>query len=435
MAKKTEQPAQAGIITVIKEVPQSHASKTISDWKTAIKQFEDKKNPIRTKLYELYDDMLLDGQMEATWGKRRDNILNRRLTFVRDGVEDEEVTKLLNSPDMRQVLEEIHNTIGYGYTLIQFNRIWFDTEQECYRIDFDLIPRTHVHPENDFECVSITNSRATRDFLYTQPPLANYMLWAGKPKDKGLFVKVAPYIIYKRGSMGDWSQFSEMFGMPFREAMYDAFDDETRRKVEEMLSNWGAGMSMVHPKSVDIKLHETNGSASSVDVYDKFIQLCDAGISKSILGNTLTTEQGDTGARSLGEVHQGEEDDKKQSDDLFVLSVLNTRFRAILKRFGINVTGGEIWYETPDKDWGALQKKWGVISGISEKVPVADDYIYEEFDIPKPENYDELKEEMRLEKMAGLMPFGNDAAPMGEQPPQKSAANNNFLSRVWNFFA
>ncbi len=433
MAKKQQQP-QGGIVTLIKEVPASHAIKTIDTWKQAIKSFDNKQNPVRVKLYDLYEDILLDGQVEATWGKRRDNILNRRLTFVKDGAEDEQVTRLLNSPDMRNLLEELHNTVGFGYTLIQVNRIWFDHDEEYYRIDYDLIPRANVHPEPDFECVSIDPSRVTPDFLYKNPPLGNYMIWAGKPKDKGLLVKVAPYVIYKRGAMGDWSQFSEMFGMPFREAIYEAFDNDTRQKLEQMLNDWAAGMSLVHPKSVEIKLNETNGSSQSSEVYDRFIQVCDAAISKTILGNTLTTEQGENGARSLGDVHQEAEGDKKLSDEQFVLSILNTQFRGILKRFGFNITGGGIWYETPPKDWEALLKKWNVISGISEKVPVDDDYIYEEFDIPKPENYEERKEEMRLERLANLMPFDAGASPMEEQPASKSQAKNRFFSRVWNFF-
>lgn len=421
------------IITLIKEKPVSHSIKTIQDWKTAIKLFEKIENPNRTKLYELYDDILLDGQLEAVWGKRRDSILNKRLTFVKEGEKNEEINSVLNSPDMRNLLEDILNTIGYGYTLIQINDIYYDKEQEYYHINYDLIPRQHVHPELNFQCVSIDSNKASKDILFKEQPLSNYMIWTGKNKDKGLFLKVAPYIIYKRGAMGDWSQFAEMFGMPFREALYDAFDNDTREKIDEMLQDWGPGMSFVHPKSVEIKLHDTGGSTSSSEVYDRFIQVCDAAIAKTIVGNTLTTEHGTSGNRALGEVHQSEEDEKKLSDELFVLSVLNTQFRSILKRFGFKVDGGKIWYETPDKDWAALLQKWSVINGIADKVPISDDYIYEEFDIPKPEDYDNLKEEMKLEKMASLMPYGyTNVQDNIEITPTKSS--NKTLKNIWNFF-
>ncbi|HOU67609.1 MAG TPA: hypothetical protein PKW49_03370 [Paludibacteraceae bacterium] len=78
---------------------------------------------------------------------------------------------------------------------------------------------------------------------------------------------------------------------------------------------------------------------------------------------------------------------------MFILSVLNTQFRAILKRFGINATGGEIWFDAPDTDWSKVQTKWNVISSVAQRVPVDDDYIYEETGIPKPDNYDQMKQE------------------------------------------
>lgn len=435
--KKTE-----SLAVLVKEIKANSSMKTINEWKLARRAFENQDNPNRVKLYELYEDILINGQLEAVWGKRRDNILNRRLNFVKDGVKDDQINQLLNSPDMRNLLEDLHNTIGYGYTLVQINNIIFDEDQEYYHIEYDLIPRANVHPEMNFECVSIDPNKADIDFKYKEAPLSNYMIWAGKPKDKGLFFKVAPYILYKRGAMGDWAQFSEMFGMPFREALYDAFDEDTRTKVEEMLQNWGAGMSFVHPKSVEVKLHDTGGSTASSDVYDRFIEVCDAAIAKTVVGNTLTTDHSENGNRALGEVHQSEEKEKKLSDELFILSILNTQFRSILKKFGFDVAGGFIWFETPDKDWSALQEKWNVISSMMEKVPVDDDYIYEEFDVPKPENYDELREEMKLEKMAALMPYGfATSEPIAPEPkPNRPSVENkktpSLISRLVNrFFA
>jgi hypothetical protein len=266
------------------------------------------------------------------------------------------------------------------------------------------------------------------------------MIQAGNPTDKGVFAKAAPYVIYKRGGFGDWAQFSEMFGMPFREAIYDAYDEDTRSKIQQFMEKWSARTYLVHQRDVEIKMHETGGSASSSEVYKQFIACCDAGISKTILGNTLTTEQGNTGACSLGEVHENEEGEKKLSDERFVVSVLNTQFRAVLKRFGLPVAGGEIWYEAPGKDWDALQKKWNVIAAIGDRIPVDDEFIYEEFDVPKPENYEERKEEMRLERQAGLASLFDagqgETEPPGKQKNTKDGKKtpNNLFARFLDFF-
>lgn len=406
----------------------SRSTQDIETWRRAIAAFENPTNPNRTNLYDLYKDMELDGQVEATWGKRCDAILNKRLVFKRNGAEDEEIGKLLNSPDMRIFIKELLRTILYGYTLMQVNRVWFDEDEEQYRIEFDTIPRKHVHPEDGFQCISHDQNKATTDWLFMEAPLSNYMVWAGDPTDMGIFAMVAQYVIYKRGGFGDWSQFAEMFGMPFRELSYDDYDSDTRFKLEQAMEEWGGAGYLIKPKGAELTLHDTGGSTSSADVYDLLISRCDAAISKIILGNTLTTEQGEVGSQALGEVHKQVENEKNENDKLFILSVLNTRFRSVLKRFGINLRGGEIMYKGMETDWARLKDKWDVISAIRQEVPVDDDYIYEEFPVPKPDDYEAMREEMNAEKR---IMFGMEAS--GADGMQKNRTES-LIGRLASFF-
>jgi hypothetical protein len=378
----------------IKQIQRS--SQDIDSWRNALKSFDSLTNPNRVKLYDLLDDISLDGQIEATWGKRVDAISNTPLIFSNDGKEDEQINKLLTCPDMTSLMKDIHSTIAFGYTLIQINDIIYNEDEEQYHILYSLIDRRHVHPEPGFECVSIEQNQATKDFLYKEQPLSDYMLYMGDYKDKGLLFKAAQYVIYKRGGYGDWAQFVECFGMPFREMTYDEYDEATRVKLEEMLKNWGAFGYMLHPKNSELTLHSATAT-SGTSVYKELTDACDASISKTILGNTLTTEQGSSGTQALGSVHLSVEEEKKNSDRLFVLSILNTQFKAILKRFGFKVSGGNIWFASPEKDWQQLATKWNVISGIASRIPVSDDFIYETFDIPKPDNYEELKNIMQVQ--------------------------------------
>lgn len=433
--KKGVLPKEGINITNINVRVPSRNTQNIENWRNAIRTFENQTNPSRVALYDLYKDIELDGQVISTWSKRCDAVTNKRLLFKRDGAEDEEITKLLNSPDMRLFIKELHKTIAYGFTLIQVNRIWYDEDEEQYRLDWDLIPRKHVHPEKSFECVSIEQNMATPDFLFKEKPLSDYMVWAGDPTDMGLLVAVAQYVIYKRGGFGDWAQFAEMFGMPFRELSYDDYDQATRAKLEQAMEDWGAAGYIIKPKSAELTLHDTGGSTSSADVYDLLISKCDASISKIILGNTLTTEQGEVGSQALGEVHKESESEKNISDQLFITSVLNTKFRAVLKKFGFNLTGGEIMYEGLEKDWEKLKAKWDVVKEVSEKVPVADDYIYEEFDIPKPDNYEELKEEMRQNQAMRMMGVGGFVDDRIESQPQQTDKPKNLWGRIVDFFA
>lgn len=376
-------------------------SADIALWRRALTSFDSTTNPNRVLFYDLIDDITLDGQIEATWSKRVDAITETQLVFSVNGSEDEELNKLLTCPDMIELLKAIHSTIAYGFTLIQIKNITFDEVEEQYHIDFSLIDRKHVHPEAGFECVSVEQSQATKDYFFKEKPLCDYMLYMGNPTDKGLLFKAAQYVIYKRGGYGDWAQFVECFGMPFREMLYDEYDEATRQKLEDLLKNWGAFGYILHPKDSELRLHEATASQGT-SVYKDLIEACDAAISKTIVGNTLTTEQGSSGTQALGTVHQKVEDAKKRADRLFVLSVLNTQFKAILSRFGFNVKGGNITFIAPDKDWVALQTKWNVISGIANRVPISDDFIYEEFDIPKPDNYEQLRK--KLDEQSSFTP-------------------------------
>lgn len=405
------------------------STQDIDKWRTAIRQFENETNPSRLRLYDLYSDIMLDGKIISTWGKRLDWVLNKKRIYIKaDGKQDEEIEKLLNSPDMTRLIKELLNSILWGYTLIQVNNIWYDEMEERYHIEWDMIPRKHVHPEDNFQCVSKDQNIATKDWLYMEDPMQRYMLWAGDATDMGLLISAAQYVIYKRGDFGDWSQFAEMFGMPFRDATYSVHDEETRKALISAMEAWGGANYMVRPEGTNMQIHDNNGASGSNSLYKDLRDACNAEIAMIILGNTLTTEQGANGARSLGEVHQDAEAQKHLYDEKYILDILNTKYRAILKVFGINITGGAILFEEDSKDWTTLKTKWEVYSGIANKIPVSDDTIYEEFDIPKPDNYDQLKEEMDARSNITML--------LQEKPLHTETKNTprNILKSLAHFF-
>lgn len=405
------------------------STQNIEKWRSGIRSFENVINPSRLILYDLYADIFLDGQVISTWGKRVDWVRNKERVFIdRTKNQDEKINKLLNCPDMRYVLKDLLDSIMWGYTVVQVNNIWFDEIEERWRIDYDLIPRKHVHPEKNFQCISKDQNLATPDYLYMEEPLAKYMLWAGEASDMGLLASICQYVIYKRGDFGDWSQFAEMFGMPFREASYEDYDEATRIKLEEAMEKWGGANYMIRPKGAELKIHDTGNNAGSNSLYKDLKDACNAEISKIVLGNTLTTEQGDKGAKALGTVHEDAEKQKHLDDEKFILDILNSKFRAILKTFGIDVTGGAILFKDDEADWDKLKTKWEVYAGISEKVPVDDDTIYEEFNIAKPANYDALKEEMKQNSLNAVATAFNQNLNDPKSSPQ------NILHSIKNFF-
>ena len=147
----------------------------IGGWRKALSAFENPHFPNRVPLFDLLEDIELDGQVVSTWGKRIAPLLNKELLFVRDGVEDEELIKLLNCYDMIALKRAFLDAIKYGHVLVQINNIWYDEDEETYKIDFDKIPRKHVHPEAGWECISKMQA-LSKDILYRDRPLFDYMI-------------------------------------------------------------------------------------------------------------------------------------------------------------------------------------------------------------------------------------------------------------------
>lgn len=148
-----------------------------------------------------------------------------------------------------------------------------------------------------------------------------------------MLLKAAPYAIYKRGGFGDWSQWIELFGMPQRIGKYNTYDPESRKLLEEAFDKAGSAPYVVIPKEADVETKE--GGTGSGSSYNEFRQANNEEMLITILGQTMTTVQGEKGARSLGEVHKEVEEGKNKSDLRYVQRVLNQRYSPCWRREGI----------------------------------------------------------------------------------------------------
>ena len=202
-----------------------------------------------------------------------------------------------------------------------------------------------------------------------------------------------PWVIRKNGTVGDWCQFSELFGMPIRDYAYDASDEAARARTLADAMTQGSASVYIHPDATKLNLIEAGNKTGSADVYDKLVRICNAEMSKAILGNTLTTEASDTGTQALGTVHKKEEEGITDADKKFILNVLNYNMSDIFTMLGINTEGGEFVFVKPAQVSSTEKANLIKIAKNELNLPIDDDYIYQELGIEKPKDYDRLKEE------------------------------------------
>lgn len=358
----------------------------IADYTEAVRAAENVDFSRRYKLYDLYADILMDTHLSCVIEKRRNAVLCSDIEFRRNGKPDETVNKQIRSPWFSRLVGDIIEAKFWGFTLCQFYR-------EGEWVDYDLIPRKHADPVRRLILRHQTDITGTSWDEYPD------LLYVGRKDDLGLLAKAAPWVIYKRNTTGDWSQFSEVFGMPIQEYIYDSDDEESRQRAMDDAARAGSLAQFFHAKDTEFKLTEAGNKTGSAEVYERLCERCNNEISKLILGNTLTTESSETGTQALGTVHKKVEDKVTQADRLYVLDVLNYDMTDIFTRMGINTDGGEFCFpEQKDID---PTSKVNIITQLrtSFSLPIADDYLYEEFGIEKPAGYEQMKREQEEKRV------------------------------------
>lgn len=380
----------------------------IADYTAAIKTAENVDFPRRYKLYDMYADILMDSHLSCVIEKRRNAVLCSDIEFRRDGKPDDKINEQIRSPWFSRLVSDIIDSRFWGFTLCQFFK---DGEW----IDYNLIPRKHADPVRR---IILRHQTDITGIAWDEYP---DLLFVGRPDDLGLLAKAAPWVIYKRNTTGDWSQFSEIFGMPIQEYTYDTDDEGSRERAISDATNVGSLATFVHGKDTSLNLIEAGNKTGSADVYERLCERCNNEISKLFLGNTLTTESSDTGTQALGTVHKKGEDKITQSDRLYVLDVLNYEAAEILARMGIDTAGGEFCF--PEKKDLDPTSKINILTQLRTgfNLPVDDDYLYEEFGISKPADYEQIKrdEEERRAREA------EEAKRAAEQIPQKDGGTDD----------
>jgi SPP1 gp7 family putative phage head morphogenesis protein len=239
------------------------------------------------------------------------------------------------------------------------------------------IPRKHLRVDKGLIVINPNDE--------TGIPYKNddFFIEAGKDKDFGLILRAAPFVIYKRGNFGDWAQFAELFGMPYKVMKYAAQDEESRKILEQAAEKSGSSPWMVIPKETDIELTANSGASGNGLLYDKLKTACNEEILIGILGQTMTTLNGSS--RSQSETHMEVQEGKHKSDRRFVQRILNRELLPRLEKRGFSVKGG--LFHFPDAgETLTVKEQLDIIKGVNKELglPVDDDYIYDTFSIPKP---------------------------------------------------
>ena len=153
----------------------------------------------------------------------------------------------------------------------------------------------------------------------------------------GTLESIAPLTIYKRHSWASWDEFEQIFGLPIRVARTAINTTQHHDELQQWLQAMGSASYAIFDKNTDIELHESQHK-DAYHIYLEKVNAVNKEISKRILGQTMTTEDGSS--QSQAEVHLRILDEVRKSDVSEVTDWLNDTLLPILRAQGFNIPDG-----------------------------------------------------------------------------------------------
>lgn len=268
---------------------------------------------------EVYQQVARDDQVKATFQQRRDAVIAREIEVTPggDGAKEKAaadfIREQIESVNFDDAVNKMLWGVFYGYSVAEFmwgtdgrfitlddikvrerHRFGFDAKGRLYKLDRGN-PRGLLMPERKFWTFKSGGDHSDSPYGLG---LAHYLYWL---------------TYFKRNGLKFWMIFLEKFGTPTvtAKANRQVIDNPMERgKLLDALQAIQVDGAVIIPEGVEIELLEAvRGGASDYDTLQERMNLA---ISKIVLSQTMTTDNGSS--RSQSEVHKLVRDEVVESD-------------------------------------------------------------------------------------------------------------------------
>jgi phage gp29-like protein len=243
---------------------------------------------------------------------------------------------------------------------------------------------------------------------------------SGHPAGAALLQPLAFFWAASNFSWEWFLNFGQLFGQPIRWANYaKGADADTIGKIEAMLANMGSAAWAAFPEGTTIQLLEAV-KASAEGPQERLLNAVDRICDILVLGQTLTTDVGNSGSRALGTVHAGVLSDREQAVCRFAARVLNSQLIPAWSRLNFG-DDAECPYLVPDieeeEDTKAMAEMFKTAGEAGVRVPIQ--FAHDKLGIPIPKDGEAV-----LEPRGGMPtdPMSKEPNPQEPKPGDLVAA-------------
>jgi phage gp29-like protein len=167
----------------------------------------------------------------------------------------------------------------------------------------------------------------------------------------------------------------------YNKAVVDQNDRDIANIIIELLTSTGRA---VVPDSIDVDVQWPKATASNIQSQHRELsEFLGQEMSKAALGQTLTTESGSRGARSLGEVHETIREDVAEADAVESQSTLTRDLVSHFYEFNWPGSRKGSFYINTDGTVDVIVIK-DMIRDLADRVDIPQDWAREQLNIRKP---------------------------------------------------
>lgn len=365
------------IIIELQRTTDALTSKDLGDWRNAWQMAINVDNPNRQVLYDIYRDALVDLHLSGCIEQRKGFVMSRSFKMVdAKGDENEEAMHYLEQAWFKQLLKYALDSIYWGHSLIELGDITTDGDGCICYSGVSLLPRKHVIPEYG-RVVPQLGMDWSSGVEYRNPPFSDWLIEAGQPDDLGLLLKAATQTIPKKNMLAFWDTFGEIFGMPMRIARTTSRDPKEQERLMNMLSNSGTQLSMVAGMETEIEFVES-GKGDAYNVYNQRVDRANSELSKLIIGQTMTIEDGSSLSQS--QTHLEVFENLVESDRDMLRDIVNNQLIPRMVKHGFPVKG--LRFEWDDAVDYTPEQQVAYETMIADRYEVDPTYFAEKYSMP-----------------------------------------------------
>lgn len=294
--------------------------------------------------------------------------------------------------NLNGIMMDMLDAIGKGVSVME---ILWGSDEDGQNVIEDIV---RVHPKKLMWDAMTDEMRICTEahpegisLVHNKFVVHRYKAKSGHGARAGILRVVSWMYLFKNYSLKDWVAFCEVFGMPLRLGKYDASaSKDDKAALMQAIVSLGSDAAGIVPTSTSIEFVQAR-TTGTTDTYEKLARYCDEQISKAVLGQTLTSDSGG-GSYAQSKTHDEVRHDLTVADAKALSMTIRRDIIGPLVEYnygpGVGIPLFEIDCGDPDDLVQAAQIY--VELGTRLGLPIAEDFLYKKFNIPKPEEGQEL---------------------------------------------